>query len=57
MPFINISTSTKEEDKNKLLKEVSILISSLMNKSEKFVMAKLEDNYFLTMKVHVSFWK
>ena len=44
MPFINISTSTKVEDKNKLLEEFSILISSLTNKSEKFVMAKLEDN-------------
>ena len=43
MPFINISTSAKVEDKNKLLEEISILISSLTNKSKKFVMAKLED--------------
>ena len=44
MPFINISTSAKVEDKNKLLEEISILISSLTNKSKKFVMAKLEDD-------------
>ena len=43
MPFINITTSAKIDDKNKLLKEISILISSLTNKSKKFVMAKLED--------------
>ncbi len=43
MPFINISTSAKVVDKNKLLKEIAILISSLTNKSKKFVMAKLED--------------
>ena len=44
MPFINISTSAKVEDKKKLLKEISILVSSLTNKSKKFVMAKLDDN-------------
>ena len=44
MPYINISTSAKVVDKNKLLEEVSILISSLTNKSRKFVMAKLEDD-------------
>ena len=43
MPFINISTSAKIEDKNKILEEISILISSLTNKSKRFVMAKLED--------------
>tara|TARA_A100000164_G_C21591195_1_gene622999 strand:+ start:162 stop:494 length:333 start_codon:yes stop_codon:yes gene_type:complete len=43
MPFINITTSAKVEDKNKLLKEISILISSLTKKSKKFVFAKLED--------------
>ena len=43
MPFINISTSAKVYDKNKLLEEISILIASLTNKSKKFVMAKLED--------------
>ena len=43
MPFINISTSAKVEDKNKLLEEISILISSLTNKSKKFVMTKLDD--------------
>ena len=43
MPFINISTSAKVEDKNKLVKEISILISSLTNKSKKFVMTKLEE--------------
>ena len=44
MPYINISTSAKIEDKKKLLEEISVLISSLTNKSKKFVMAKLDDN-------------
>ena len=44
MPFINISTSVKVENKNKLLEEISILIASLTNKSKKFVMTKLDDN-------------
>ena len=44
MPYINVSSSAKVEDKKKLLKEISKLISSLTNKSERFVMAKLDDN-------------
>ncbi len=44
MPFINVSTSAKIEDKRKLLEEISILVSSLTNKSKRFVMAKLDDN-------------
>ena len=44
MPYINISTSAKIEDKKKLLEEISILISSLTNKSKRFVMAKLDEN-------------
>ena len=44
MPFINVSTSAKIEDKKKLLEEISILVSSLTNKSKRFVMAKLNDN-------------
>ena len=44
MPYINVSTSVKIEDKKKLLKEISILVSSLTNKSKRFVMAKLDDN-------------
>ena len=44
MPYINVSTSAKVEDKKKLLDEISILISSLTNKSKRFVMAKLDDN-------------
>ena len=44
MPFINISTSEKIEDKKKFLEEISILVSSLTNKSKRFVMAKLHDN-------------
>ena len=44
MPYINVSTSTKVEDKKKLLEEISILISSLTSKSKRFVMAKLNDN-------------
>ena len=44
MPFINISTSAKIKDKKKLLDEITILISSLTNKSKRFVMAKIEDD-------------
>ena len=44
MPYINVSTSVEVEDKKKLLEEISILISSLTNKSKRFVMAKLDDN-------------
>ena len=44
MPYINVSTSIKIEDKKKLLEEISILISSLTNKSKRFVMAKIDDN-------------
>ena len=44
MPYINISTSAKIEDKKKLLEEISILVSSLTNKSKRFVMAKLDEN-------------
>ena len=44
MPYINVSTSAKVSDKDKLLEEITILISSLTNKSKSFVMAKIEDN-------------
>ncbi len=44
MPYINVSTSAKIKDKKKLLEEISILISSLTNKSISFVMAKIDDN-------------
>ena len=44
MPLINIFTSTNVYDKKKIIEEITILISSLTNKSKKFVMAKLEDN-------------
>ena len=44
MPYINISTTAKVDDKKKLLEEISILISSLTNKSKRFVMAKIDDN-------------
>ena len=44
MPYINISTSVKVDDKKKLLEEISILVSSLTNKSKRFVMTKLDDN-------------
>ena len=44
MPYINISTSAKVNDKAKLLEEISIFISSLTNKSRRFVMAKIDDN-------------
>ena len=44
MPYISVSPSAKVNDKVKLLEEISILISSLTNKSRKFVMAKIDDN-------------
>ena len=44
MPYINVSTSAKIVDKKKLLEEITILVSSLTNKSKRFVMAKLDDN-------------
>ena len=44
MPYINVTTSAKIEDKKKLLEEISTLVSSLTNKSKRFVMAKLDDN-------------
>ena len=44
MPYINVSTSAKVEDKKKLLEEITVLLSSLTNKSKRFVMAKLDDN-------------
>ena len=44
MPYINFSTSAKLNDKEKLLEEISILVSSLTNKSKRFVMAKIDDN-------------
>ena len=44
MPYINVSTSAKIENKTKLLEEISILMASLTNKSKRFVMAKLDDN-------------
>ena len=47
MPYINVSTTAKVDDKKKLLEEISILISSLTNKSKRFVMARLDDNCHL----------
>ena len=44
MPYINVSTSAKVKHKDKLLEEISILISSLTNKSRRFVMAKIDDD-------------
>ena len=44
MPYINILTSEKIDNKIKLLEEITTLISSLTKKSKKFVMAKIDDN-------------
>ena len=44
MPYVIVSTSAKVKDKVELLEEFSILISSLTNKSRRFVMAKIDDN-------------
>ena len=43
MPLVNISTSIKVEN-TEFLQEITTLISSLTNKPERFVMAKLEDD-------------
>ena len=43
MPYINISTSVKIEDKKELLEEITIFVSSLTSKPKRFVMAKLDD--------------
>ena len=44
MPYINILTSKKVDNKKKILEEITNLISFLTKKSKKFVMAKLDDN-------------
>ena len=44
MPFINIATSACIHDKKMFLEDITSLISSLTNKSKRFVMAKLEDD-------------
>ena len=44
MPYINISTTEKVENKKQFLEEITTLISSLTNKSKRFVMAKINDN-------------
>ena len=52
MPYINVSTSVKVDDKKKLLEEISILVSSLTNKSKRFVMAKLVDDTEMYFEDH-----
>ena len=44
MPYINILTSEKVDNKKKILDEITTLISSLTKKPKKFVMARIEDN-------------
>jgi len=44
MPYINVSTSAKIEDKKIFLEEISTFFSSLTKKSKRFVMAKIDDN-------------
>ena len=44
MPLLSISTNKKIVNQQRLLKEASDFISSLLNKSEKFVMVKLTDS-------------
>ena len=44
MPYINISISEKVDNKKQILEEIINLISSLTEKSKKFVMAKIDDN-------------
>ena len=44
MPLLNISTNNKIKNEQTLLAKSSALISSLLNKSENFVMIKLTDS-------------
>ena len=44
MPYINILTSEKVDNKKKILEEIATLISSLTKKSKKFVLATIDDN-------------
>ena len=44
MPYINFMTSAEIDNKENILEEISILISSLTKKSKRFVMVKIEDN-------------
>ena len=44
MPYINISTSEKVDNKKQFLEEITTLISSLTKKSKRFVMVKINDN-------------
>ena len=44
MPLLNISTNNKIKNEQTLLAKSSDLISSLLNKSENFVMIKLTDS-------------
>ena len=44
MPYINILTSEKVDNKKKILDEITTLISSPTKKPKKFVMARIEDN-------------
>ena len=44
MPYINILTTEKVDNKKQILEEISTVISSLTKKSKKFVMAKINDN-------------
>ena len=52
MPYINVATSTKVDNKKKFLEEMSILISSLTNKSRRFVMARLDDSCEMYFEDH-----
>ena len=44
MPYINILTSKKVNNKKKFFEEITTLIASLTKKSKKFVMVKIDDN-------------
>ncbi len=44
MPYINIITSEKVENKKKIFEEITTLISSLTKKSKKFVMVKIDED-------------
>ena len=49
MPLINIKTSFSEQEQlNQLLKEISICLTNLTGKPEKYVMASIQSNLAMT---------
>ena len=50
MPYINVSTSVKIEDKKKMLEEISMLVSTLTNKSKRAKKVDLKMPFLIHIK-------